>query len=109
MMLSVRSSLLTLASVTVAIFAPFVVGQNKPIETTVCGVAKQPAAFDNKFVRLKAKVAGHFELSAVRDPVDDDCPSLWFTYPGSGPAAYVSFNTRRPTQARPAVQLKNIV
>lgn len=106
-MLSGPSPLLVLSTICMAIFAPLAVGQNKVIATTVCEVARQPANFDNKFVRLKATVAGNFEISAIRDPVHDDCPSLWFTYPGGGPAAYVALSSGEPTKVRPPVQLKN--
>jgi hypothetical protein len=79
--------------------------QDKVATTTVCDVVKAPATFDNKFVRLVATLAGNFEISSIRDSVDKDCGSMWFTYPGSGPSAYVSFNTGEPSKPRPSVQL----
>jgi hypothetical protein len=68
--------------------------------------AGSPATFDNKVVRLTATLAGNFEISAIRDADHDSCGSLWFTYPGSGPAASVSISLLTPTQPRPAVHLK---
>lgn len=70
-------------------------------------MGKNPAAFDNKLVRLRATLAGNFEISALRDPDDKDCDFLWFTYPGSGPEAMVSVSGLLPTQPRPAVRLRN--
>lgn len=80
-------------------------GQDKFITTTVCDVAKEPAAFDSKLVRLTATLAGNFEISSIRDPNDKDCESMWFTYAGSGPSAYVSFSTGERPKPRPLVQL----
>jgi hypothetical protein len=80
-------------------------GQDKFVDTTVCDVAKEPAAFDNRLVRLTATLAGNFEISSIRDPVHADCKSMWFTYPSSGPAAYVSFSTGEPPKPRPSLQL----
>jgi hypothetical protein len=79
--------------------------QNKPVNTTVCDVAKNPAAFDNKMVRLTATFVSNFEFSGIRDAVDKDCEYMWFTYPGSGPAASVSIHTGEPPKPRPAVEL----
>jgi len=105
-MLSSRVSFLVLLCFGSVAFAPSAAGQDKVVSATICEVVKNPADFDNKLVRLKATLAGNFEISAIRDPVDKDCESIWFTYPGSGPAAYVSFSTGGPAQPRPAVQLK---
>src|SRR3979411_2802754 len=80
-------------------------GQGKAATTTVCDVVKEPAAFDNKFVRFTATLAGNFEISSIHDSVHQDCGSIWFTYPGSGPSAYVSFSTGEPSKPRPSVQL----
>ncbi len=80
-------------------------GQDKFVTTTVCDVVKEPAAFDNKFVRFTATLAGNFEISSIRDPLHNGCKSIWFTYPGSGPSAYVSFNTGERPKPRPSVQL----
>jgi hypothetical protein len=77
-----------------------------PARTTVCDVTKNPENFDNKTVRLRATLAGNFEISSIRDPSHDDCGSIWFTYAGSGPAASVSISTLTPDAPRPAVQLK---
>jgi hypothetical protein len=37
-------------------------GRGKVPTTTVCDVVKEPATFDNKFVRLAATLAGNFEI-----------------------------------------------
>src|ERR1700675_1572929 len=102
-----RSSLasLTLCCLGFFAFSHTVEGQDKFVDTTVCDVAKEPAAFDDKLVRLTATLAGNFEISSIRDPVHTDCKSMWFTYPGSGPAAYVSFSTGEPPKPRPSLQL----
>lgn len=102
-----RSSLtsLTLCCLGLFAFSHTAAGQDKFVDTTVCDVVKEPAVFDNKLVRLTATLAGNFEISSIRDPVHKDCKSMWFTYPGSGPAAYVSFSTGEPTKPRPSVQL----
>jgi hypothetical protein len=86
-------------------FSHTAAAQDKFVTTTVCDVVKDPAAFDNKSVRLTATLAGNFEISSIRDPIHQDCESMWFTYPGSGPSAYVSFNTGEPSKPRPSVQL----
>jgi hypothetical protein len=80
--------------------------ESTPLTSTVCEVSKDPSRFDNKFVRLRATLAGNFEISAIRDPGHENCGSLWFTYPGSGPEASVSISSLTPNQARPAVQLQ---
>ena len=97
---------LTLCCLGFLAFSHTAAGQDKFVDTTVCEVAKEPAAFDNKLVRLRATLAGNFEISSIRDPVHSDCESMWFTFPGSGPTAYVSFSTGEPPKPRPSVQLK---
>lgn len=79
--------------------------QDKVATTTVCDVVKDPATFDNKFVRLVATLAGNFEISSIRDSVQTDCGSMWFTYPGGGPSASVSFSMGERSKPRPSVQL----
>jgi len=64
----------------------------KPLETTVCEIAGNPSAFNNKIVRLRGHVFVNFEYSTVEG---DGCSNgLWLMYgDGSGPpglAAYVS-------------------
>jgi len=66
--------------------------QQKPIETTVCAIAENPAAFNNKLVRVRGHVSGNFEYSMLDG---DGCSgSLWFAYGGDsappGLEAYVS-------------------
>jgi hypothetical protein len=96
---------LTLCCLGFFAFSHPVAGQEKFVDATVCDVAKEPAAFDNKFVRLRATLASNFEISSIRDPLHEDCASMWFTYPGSGPDAYVSFNTNQLSKPRPSIQL----
>jgi len=81
-------------------------GREKITTATVCDLDQRPAAFDNKWVKLTATLAGNFEVSAILDSVHRDCDSVWFTYPGSGPAASFSISTLTPTQPRPPVRLK---
>src|SRR5258708_4065737 len=88
-----------------AALSPSTPGQDKVVTASVCDVVKRPGAFDNKLVRLAATLVRNFEISSIRDPVHKDCESLWFTYAGSGPTAYVSFSTGGPAQPRPSVQL----
>jgi len=55
--------------------------RQKPIEATVCTITEDPAAFNNKMVRVHGYVSGNFEYS---DLGADDCPnSIWFAY-GNG-------------------------
>lgn len=89
------------------ILAPFAPAQDKTITSSVCEVARDPAKFDNKLVRLRATLAGNFEISAIRDPDNNACGSFWFAYPGGGPDAVVSMAERVPTQPRPVVHLKD--
>ncbi|MFZ0523242.1 MAG: hypothetical protein WAL95_19585 [Candidatus Acidiferrales bacterium] len=70
--------------------------QQKPIDTTVCAVLDDPAAFNNKMVRIHGYFSGNFEYS---DLGADGCSdSMWFAYgSGEGPpglAAYVSGGAR---------------
>jgi len=54
----------------------------KPIETTVCAVVDNPAAFNNKIVRLRGHVSGNFEYSMLSG---DRCSrSIWFAYGSEG-------------------------
>jgi hypothetical protein len=80
--------------------------QTAPINATVCEVIQNPAAFDNKAVRLRATLAGNFEISSIRDPAREDCGSMWFVYAGSGPTASVSLNVLTPESQRPVVHLQ---
>jgi hypothetical protein len=50
----------------------------KPIDTTICEIAENPAAFNNKLVRVKASYSGNFEYSMLSQ---DGCrQSIWFEY-----------------------------
>lgn len=63
----------------------------KPVETSICEIAKNPWAFNNKMVRVRGHVWNNFEYSEISG---DDCESIWFTYGGGfgppGLAAYVA-------------------
>jgi hypothetical protein len=66
------------------------VGQQKPIETTICEIAENPWAFNNKMVRVRGHVSGNFEYSEIEG---DGCDhSIWFAYGGgSGPPGLVAY------------------
>jgi hypothetical protein len=58
------------------------VADQKPVDTTVCTVLENPAAFNNKLVRIRGHFSGNFEYSMLSG---DDCDgSLWFAYGDSG-------------------------
>jgi hypothetical protein len=71
------------------------IAHQKPVDTTVCAVLENPAAFNNKVVRIRGHFTGNFEYSTFSA---DDCGSLWFEYgDGGGPptlAIYVSGGAR---------------
>src|SRR5882672_104221 len=70
--------------------APGVTAQNgprtiekKPIETTVCAIMQNPAAFNNKLVRVRGFVSVTFELSTLA--VEGCFDGIWFALgDGSG-------------------------
>lgn len=64
--------------------------QQTPVETTVCAVLENPAAFNNKIVRLHGHVWINFEYSRL---TGDGCSGvIWFEYPGtSGPPGLVLY------------------
>ncbi len=52
------------------------------INTTICAVAKNPPAFNNKLVRVRGQYSGNFEYSLLSSDV---CPeALWFSYGEEG-------------------------
>jgi hypothetical protein len=66
--------------------------QQIPIDTSICEIATNPWAFNNKIVRVHGHVSGNFEYSEIEG---DGCDqSIWFAYgDSSGPpglAAYVA-------------------
>jgi hypothetical protein len=72
------------------------VADQKPVDTTVCTILENPAAFNNRLVRIRGYFSGNFEYSMLSG---DDCKgSLWFEYgDGGGPpslAIYVSGGAR---------------
>ena len=52
----------------------------KPIDTTVCAVLSDPAAFNNKMVRIRAYYWGNEENYTLKDRRCDG--ALWFWYAG---------------------------
>src|SRR6266498_2906451 len=72
------------------------VAHQTPVETSVCAVLENPAAWNNKLVRVSGHYSGNFEYSMLSG---DGCKeSLWFAYGGGdGPpslAAYVGGGAR---------------
>jgi hypothetical protein len=72
------------------------VADQTPVDTTVCTVLENPAAFNNKLVRIRGHFSGNFEYAMLSG---DDCDgALWFEYgDGGGPpslAIYVSGGAR---------------
>jgi len=55
--------------------------RQKPIATTVCAILENPAAFNNKMVRIHGYASGNFEYSELG--ADGCSGSLWFAY-GNG-------------------------
>ena len=64
--------------------------QQKPIDTTVCAILNDPAAFNNKLVRIHGYVSANFEYSVLG--ADGCARSIWFEYGnGEGPPALVAY------------------
>ena len=58
--------------------AASVASQTKPIDTTICEITENPAAFNNKLVRVKGSYSGDFEYSMLSQ---HGCSqSIWFDY-----------------------------
>jgi hypothetical protein len=54
------------------------VARLKPIDSTVCAILENPAAFNNTMVRVHGYASGNFEYSELGS---DDCSgSIWFAY-----------------------------
>ena len=66
------------------------VAQQKPIKTTVCEIVENPAAFNNKLVRVRGHVSVNFEYSTLEG---DGCTdAIWFAYgDGSAPPGLVAY------------------
>lgn len=64
--------------------------RQKPIDTTVCAVLNNPAAFNNKLVRVRGYVSASAEYSELEG---DGCSrSIWFAYGnGEAPLALVAY------------------
>lgn len=67
-----------------------IAAEQKPIETTVCAVTENPAAFNNRMVRVRGHVSGNFEYSMLDG---DGCTdSIWFAYgTGASPPGLVAY------------------
>jgi hypothetical protein len=64
--------------------------QQKPMETTVCAILENPAAFNNKMVRVHGYASGNFEYSELGAEGCDS--SIWFAYGnGEGPPGLVMY------------------
>ena len=64
--------------------------QQKPRETTVCAILENPAAFNNKMVRVHGYASGNFEYSELGAEGCDG--SIWFAYGnGEGPPGLVMY------------------
>jgi hypothetical protein len=58
------------------------VADQKPVDTTVCTILENPAAFNNRLVRIHRHFSGNFEYSMLSG---DGCEgSLWFEYGDGG-------------------------
>ncbi len=66
------------------------VAQQKPIETTVCEIVENPAAFNNNLVRVRGHVSINFEYSVMEG---DGCTdAIWFAYgDGSRPPGLIAY------------------
>jgi len=72
------------------------VAHQTPLDTTVCAILDNPAAFNNKLVQVRGHFSGNFEYSTLSG---DGCQqALWFSYgEDGGPptlAAYVGGGAR---------------
>jgi hypothetical protein len=64
--------------------------RQKSMDTTVCAILNQPAAFNNKMVRIHGYVSGNFEYSELG--ADGCSGSIWFAYGGGeGPPGLVAY------------------
>jgi hypothetical protein len=70
--------------------ASAIAAKQEPIDTSVCAVLADPAAFNNKLVRIRAYYWGNMENSTLND---DRCHgSLWLGFPsGSVPSPVVAY------------------
>ena len=70
--------------------ASAIAAQQKPVETTVCAVLENPAAFNNRIVRLHGHLWINFEYSMLSG---DGCSGrIWFEYAGeNGPPGLVLY------------------
>lgn len=56
--------------------------QQRTIDTTVCAIVANPAAFNNRMVRVRGHFSGNFEYSELSG---DGCAgSIWFAYGDAG-------------------------
>lgn len=60
----------------------------KIIDTTICAIVQNPAAFNNLLVRIYGRASGNFEYSTLSG---NSCSGdLWFTYPNNAPPGLVA-------------------
>jgi len=77
-----------------------------PTPTSVCEVLQRPASFDNRLVRLRARVFVNFEMTVLEDASVACGDVIWFTYPGGGPDAYLTVGPSGPLSDRQPVTLR---
>lgn len=71
-----KSALKVAVAIAMLFYVRFAEAESAPSTSTVCEVNKDPSRFKNHFVRLRATLAGNFEISAIRDPQHENCGSL---------------------------------
>jgi hypothetical protein len=64
--------------------------ETEPLATTLCAVMRNPAAYANRMVKLRASPEFAFEHSSIIDPADRSCEGPWFkTAPESDDVAAI--------------------
>jgi len=59
--------------------------------TTICAITRNPSAFDDKLVRIRAMFVHGFEVSTIRDPEVNCFDVIWLDYgPGPQPEEFVA-------------------
>lgn len=80
-------------------------GWAQALDTTVCDVLANPAAFNGKIVRIKGKVNQGFEVFSISGGAcDQDVNAIWLSYPQganakAGPVAAITFRLSRNNPA----------
>jgi hypothetical protein len=65
-----------------------IAAHQKTVDTTICAILANPAAFNNTMVRIRGSFVGNFEYSELTDPACHG--ELWLRYGGSTLAATVT-------------------